>query len=92
MDKQLCKQGTGATKGSNAGECGTTGNGNTARDKYGLKTALGDKGAEKWPKISGVDNHDKSYTVDSTEKISGEMAGFNTEEKKGLKEQYQYPH
>ncbi|MFV9839184.1 MAG: hypothetical protein AB8U44_04125 [Aaplasma endosymbiont of Hyalomma asiaticum] len=55
------------------GKCGDENN------KSGLKAYIGKPGAaEKWPKIS---YEGSEYNKDSTEKISGEMAGFNTEEK-----------
>ncbi|MFV9838449.1 MAG: hypothetical protein AB8U44_00255 [Aaplasma endosymbiont of Hyalomma asiaticum] len=74
IDKKLCVHGNGSSgRRATAGKCGDSSEAN----KYGLRASLGTKGADKWPKISGS----SEYSVDSTEKISGEMAGFNTEEK-----------
>ncbi|MFV9838777.1 MAG: hypothetical protein AB8U44_01995, partial [Aaplasma endosymbiont of Hyalomma asiaticum] len=72
IDKKLCRHGDGSVDNT-AGKCDEQSN------KTGLKSALGGQGAEKWPKISH--NSSVAYSADSTEQISGEMAGFNTEEK-----------
>ena len=66
----MCKDGN-ASGPNTAGQC-------DENNKYSLKAALGDKGAEKWPKIS---HSSSAYNKDSTEQISGEMTGLKTEEK-----------
>ena len=67
----MCKHGT-ASGPNTAGKCNENGN------KTGLKAALGDEGAKKWPTIS---EQSSAYDKDSTEQISGEMTGLKTEEK-----------
>ena len=46
-----------------------------------MKAALSGQGEGKWPAISGTGDNAGQGTVDATDKISGEMVGFNTDEK-----------
>ena len=73
IDKKLCKNGNASGGDNTAGECAKS-----SSNKTGLKSALGDKGKDKWPKISHASS---AYDKDSTEQISGEMTGLKTEEK-----------
>ena len=77
IDKKLCRKGSNPANYNDAGKCGTDNNDN----RYGLKAAMGTDGATKWPKISSDDRGTSPWTVDATDKISGEMAGFTQEEK-----------
>ena len=69
----MCKDGSASGGDNTAGECAKSGS-----NKTGLKSALGDQGKDKWPKISHASG---AYGKDSTEQISGEMTGLKTEEK-----------
>ena len=77
IDKKLCKKGQGDAGDNAAGKCGTDNSG----DKSGLKAAMGTEGAKHWPKISADSRGSTAYKEDSTEHISDEMVGFNTDEK-----------
>ena len=70
----MCTNGSANTNNTE-GKCGED-------NKYSLKAALGDGGAQHWPKISADGSGGGTANkVDSTDQISGEMTGLKTEEK-----------
>ncbi|KJV66850.1 surface antigen family protein [Anaplasma phagocytophilum str. ApNP] len=92
IDKKVCSRGNnGASGGLNtnkAGSCDTEAARSNSMEQS-LTAALGDKGAEKWPKInndgsgslSSSAGAGKPYTVDASATVAQDLVALNSDEK-----------